>query len=79
MALNRMSAAKGAANLLGLRTPSRYRNERTRTNRPVARLRGALAGGMAQVSGVEAPGQIANALEGEVITTDNLGAPSEHA
>ena len=27
------SAAKGAANLLGLRTPSRYRNERTRTNR----------------------------------------------
>ena len=30
---NMRSAAKGAANLLGLRTPSRYRNERTRTNR----------------------------------------------
>ena len=26
-------AAKGLANMLGLRTPSRYRNERTRTNR----------------------------------------------
>ena len=31
--MNMRSAAKGAANLLGLRTPSRYRNERTRTNR----------------------------------------------
>ena len=30
---NMRSAAKGVANLLHLRTPSRYRNERTRTNR----------------------------------------------
>ena len=38
-------AAKGLANMLGLRTPSRYRNERTRTNR----------GGGAAASGRSAP------------------------
>ena len=42
-------------------------------------MRETLARVMANVSGRKAPGQIANALEGEVITTDNLGAPSEHA
>jgi hypothetical protein len=34
---------------------------------------------MAKFSGLKAPDQISNALEGEVITADNLGASSEHA
>ena len=42
-------------------------------------MRETLARVMAKFSGLKAPGQISNALEGEVITTDNLGAPSEHA
>ena len=42
-------------------------------------MRETLARVMAKFSGLKAPGQISNALEGEGITTDNRGAPSEHA
>jgi acetyl-CoA carboxylase carboxyl transferase subunit beta len=42
-------------------------------------MRATLARVMAKFSGLKAPDQISNALEGEVITADNLGASSEHA
>jgi acetyl-CoA carboxylase carboxyl transferase subunit beta len=42
-------------------------------------MRETLARVMAKFSGLKAPGQISSALEGEVITADNLGASSEHA
>ena len=42
-------------------------------------MRETLARVMAKFSGLKAPGQISNALKGEVITADNLGASSEHA
>jgi acetyl-CoA carboxylase carboxyl transferase subunit beta len=42
-------------------------------------MRETLARVMAKFSGLTAPGQISSALEGEVITADNLGASSEHA